>query len=308
MPHDWGMAVGLAVLALWIPSPLYLVALACFGLPHVIWEMMWIRKVSANRLPRHWWVMLFAILAIQASGRALAASESLGAKAAVMTDLLTLALAVAMVVVLSGGGWRAGLARLAAVLGAVALASVGVLAPPETMVMVLITFSVAHNFTPLGLERLTAKPDETWSSLRWIMILPLVLLFLPALPQPDFLKSMQSWPPMEFLWLRGEDALTGLNLFPALVLAQCLHYLAVLRILPRRLDGGWGPGRWRNLAVIAGGLATMGFIWSFPDARRFYGVAAGVHAWVEWPILLCLLGGIMQSGRTVGPIGAEGRV
>ncbi len=56
--------------------------------------------------------------------------------------------------------------------------------------------------------------------------------------------------------------------------------------------------RWRGPALVAASAMTLGFIWSFPEARRLYGVVADVHAWIEWPILLCLLGGAL--GRQLG--------
>lgn len=41
------MAGMLTLLALWLPQPLYLVALSCFGLPHVLWELRWVRNRTA---------------------------------------------------------------------------------------------------------------------------------------------------------------------------------------------------------------------------------------------------------------------
>ncbi|OAN47437.1 hypothetical protein A6A04_20370 [Paramagnetospirillum marisnigri] len=289
----------MALLACWAPMPLYLVAIACFGLPHVIWEMTWIKRTAGDRLPRWWWGGLAAILSVQASARLAFAAGKIGHSVAGLADLLTLALAFAMVATLPGirDGWRPTRTALVALAGAVALATIGVAGAPEAMAALLVALSVAHNFTPIGLERLGRPSGDPWSGLRWMMALPLLLLAVPQLPQPEVFGVLPAWFPGELSWLKGQPVIASLNLFPALVLAQCLHYVAVLRILPRRFGAEWRRGGWWGPAMAAAAVMVMGFLWSFPDARRLYGVAAGVHAWIEWPILLCLIGGVLGDAQ-----------
>jgi hypothetical protein len=304
-PGDWGLAGLLFLFAWWAPLPLYLVALSCFALPHVIWEAVWIRRAAAGWLPRWWWGLLAAVLAIQAGGRLAVLTNRIDGEVARGVDLVTLALAVALVLAVPGlrdarRGWLAGLLAMVA---AVLLAAAGVAGSPDPAMAALVALSVAHNFVPIGLERLAADDDEPWGCLRLLLLLPLVLLVAPTLPEPAFAAGLPIWwAPPEPGWLRDRLPAGGLNLFPALVLAQCLHYVAILRVLPRRLEPGWGRGGrwfgWRVPALTAAGAMTLGFAVAFPDARRLYGVAAGVHAWIEWPILLCLLAGV--SGDTRG--------
>ncbi|MBM3554177.1 MAG: hypothetical protein FJX47_01310 [Alphaproteobacteria bacterium] len=285
--QDWALVAGLALLATLAPLPLYLVALAVFGLPHVIWELAWIRRVSAGRLPRLWWRALFAFLAIQALGRLALLLDWIGADLAIAVDLVTLAFAVGLVVGLPRlVRW----ARAVALMAALGLGAIGLWGSLETSMAALVALALAHNFTPVGLQAM-APPTATESHLALpaMFVLPFALLLLPEVPS---LGAWPSWPPGELAWL-GEHLPWDLpGLFSALVLAQVLHYLAVIRILPRRIGSAWSSASWLTPALIVSAVLALGFLASFPDARRVYAVAAGFHAWLEWPILLALLGAV----------------
>ncbi|MCJ8280567.1 MAG: hypothetical protein MJK14_11855, partial [Rivularia sp. ALOHA_DT_140] len=86
------------------------------------------------------------------------------------------------------------------------------------------------------------------------------------------------------------------NAFSAAVFLQCMHYAVVLGVLPR-----WDKNKNNNLSVwnrqnifntIVIFLSTLIFIYfvqSFANARKIYSIAAAIHAWVEFPILLLAL-------------------
>jgi hypothetical protein len=81
----------------------------------------------------------------------------------------------------------------------------------------------------------------------------------------------------------------------AIVLAQCLHYYCVIRLLPeaeRRRSGRPVASRGARLLAIGAAAAMLGyFVVDHAEARRLYAVAAGLHAWLEWPVLaMALLG------------------
>jgi len=92
-------------------------------------------------------------------------------------------------------------------------------------------------------------------------------------------------PPPEVGWLNSRLPFWCTGLAGALVLAQCLHYWAVLVKLPAQVKI-WPTPRWRWAALALSGLMSVGFIWDFSAARGWYAVAAGAHAWLEWPLLL----------------------
>jgi len=89
----------------------------------------------------------------------------------------------------------------------------------------LVVLSVVHNLTPIGLVRLSGGSARV---MLLPFLLPLALLALPALSY----WGPEQWAPMEVDWLGRHLPLALPGLLSALVLAQCLHYLAVLRILP----------------------------------------------------------------------------
>lgn len=90
----------------------------------------------------------------------------------------------------------------------------------------------------------------------------------------------------------------AVHAFSAAVFAQCLHYMAVILVLPRLVKGEpAGLIRWPGprtffvaLAVAAAALAA-GYFLDFAQARRVYAFAALLHSWVEIPILVLALAG-----------------
>lgn len=306
---------GLALAALIMPLPLYFIALACFGLPHVLWELAYLQRVCRG-VPFWWWAGLFLLLLIQAGARLLLWRGQLDPWLGIRVDVLSLVLALLLVWTLPGFG-RGGTAqaarsvqhaRLAALAAALLLTAAGSLQNPVWAMALLILLSVIHNFTPIALARL-GTPDGV-SRLPWldrVFWLPLLLLpvaawggmRLPGLP-------LSAWQPVEILWLRdgllgtgghatawGEALLSGL--LSALVLAQCLHYYSVLRLLPASLGGQMRSGGWIVPAVALSLALTYRFAVDFPEARKLYAVAAGFHAWLEWPVLLLGLAGWWQT-------------
>ncbi len=86
--------------------------------------------------------------------------------------------------------------------------------------------------------------------------------------------------------------------FSAVVFAQCMHYLAVIYVMPRLLQKfmpnseikpflPWPDTRffWAIVLGFTGTLITC-YTFDFAWARSIYGIAAAVHAYVEIPLLL----------------------
>lgn len=296
-PHTWAfIAAALGVMALWDPVILYLVALAVFGLPHVLWEMAWVRQTWAAVLPRTFLWSLFGALAVQASARFAVWTDRIDAGTAALCDAVTLALALMAALTLFRRArtlQRLGLALLAITLPAVLI----VIADTPHVMGVLAALAIAHNFTPIGLVPGHARIG------RWPARSVLVVLF--AAPVGLFLvlwlmgagaRPMQPWTPAELGWAQGVSPAFSHALLPALVWAQCLHYLAVLYLLPRAIGPAWKGLPWRLVALGACALLLIWFALDFSRARGVYAIAAGVHAWIEWPLILLALLGLGQPG------------
>jgi hypothetical protein len=292
--HGWiVLAGGLGIVALWQPIILYLIALSVFGLPHVLWEMAWVRRVWGASLPRMTCLYLLAALLLQACARFALWFDRIDAPTAAACDTATLALALLATLTL-----RHHVApqrrRLFIVIALLIPAALIAVADTPHVLMLLFTLAIAHNFTPIALVPRDARIGR-WPA-RTVMIAvftaPLLLFAaLWALALPFSLPG--SLRPAEFGWAQSISPRLAAALLPALVWAQCLHYLAVIYLMPRSIGQAWKGLPLRPVALAASGLLLVYFTADFKAARGLYAVAAGVHAWLEWPLILLALSGFV---------------
>ena len=303
-------AVGLALMA---PVPLYLVALAVFGLPHVVWEMAFVRSRYGARWPRRWWHALWAVLALQALMRGGDALDWVSPQWIQASDIATLALIGVLVACAPRGtGVSARLVGAVAVLGLVMLLIEG------ELVVALLWLSLLHNFTPLLLAWDLAREDVSQRPMARgvtaLLAVPVVIVGA-ALLWPPFAAGFaavqggnvtgEAVSPLAAQLPFGATPLLLPALLTALVLAQCAHYLSVIYLLPqaesRRRGRPLMPPGVRTAALAASALLAVVFLVDYPSAREVYAVAAGAHAWLEWPVLLMAwLGGgalLAQAGE-----------
>lgn len=281
-----------------MPLPLYLVALALFGLPHVLWELRWLQLAGQGVFSRRLVLALAGCLAVLVLGRTGVMLDLPWADHAPWLD--TVALLLAVLVVLPRVPRQR---RPIAVLLLAGLLACLLLQSLELLLALLMLLSVAHNLTPLALLRWRVPAGSpVHGQLLGLFCLPALLLLMGGLGVSQSLLPLSGMLPGEAVWLidQGVSGRWFHGALSALVMLQCLHYLAVLRWLPRTLpvntDGphvaesasplAWsGTAVWR-VALLSSGMMTVGFALDFRDGRMLYAVAAGVHAWLEWPLLL----------------------
>jgi hypothetical protein len=300
LSHPSVLLAALVLLALVVPGPLYLVSLALLGLPHVLWELAFLRSRYAGRWQVGWLMLVGLILGVQVILRTATWLGFFSSEALPVADLLVLmGLLVAVLAAPRSVGWRARVGALAA-----ALVLVGVLQAGQ-MTLALLVLALVHNFTPVGLAWNLAQEDAAYRSLA----LRVTLVFL--LPVVVFALGVAGWWPQPWVGI-GQDWLLAQSPFSAtaksavpdpaalqsaiasaMVLAQCLHYDQVLRVLPaaeaKRTGHQTMPASIQRWALVASGSLAFYFAWAFADARQLYAVAAGLHAWLEWPVLLLVL-------------------
>lgn len=299
-----------AGIALMAPVPLYLVALAVFGLPHVVWEMAFVKRRYGARWPLWWWNALWSVLALQALMRAAAAAGWVSPLWVAASDIATLALIGAIVVCAPRGTGIA--ARLVGAAGSLALAALLVAGEP---VVALLWLALLHNFTPLLLAWDLAREDASQRTVAWgvtALLASPMLVVVGALGSPGFAAWMAAaqggasgTAPLASQLPFGATPALLPALLTALVLAQCVHYLSVIHLLPqaeaRRTGRPPLPQRARSLALLAGAVMAAFFLVDHEAARGWYAVVAGAHAWLEWPVLLMAwLGGgalLAQAGE-----------
>ena len=294
------VGTGLAVAAIFAPLPLYLLALTLFGLPHVLWELRWIRQTyQAAIAPLVWWLW-WGVLGIQALSRCSAWLGIIPADITAWVDLLTLALLfmVAAVTAACSRTFRAGVfASLAVGFAAALLWAINT----GEVVVVLVVLAIAHNFTPLLLvttgqrfHALAAKP-VLWG-LFSLPVLVVLTLLVVGKSVPD---TTGWWMPSEATWVQQHWASAFTALLSGLVLAQCLHYYSVLRLLPTTLVLPTASGWLVGAIGVSVGLSAY-FMVDFKAARQLYAVAAGIHAWLEFPLILLLLHGLKPETAREG--------
>ncbi|MES3025972.1 MAG: hypothetical protein V4857_30695 [Pseudomonadota bacterium] len=287
-----GLIAILLVLALWMPLPLYLVSLALFGLPHIVLELSFLRSRYAARWPTRWWIALGIVLLLQALGRAAAWHGEFSVESSRIVDVLALFL-LALLILLAPMrvGWPA---RVTGLLGA---GAVMWLLERGDLVEALLLLAIAHNFTPLALAWDMAREHRPARGMAWmitgmLMLPPLVALSAWGGGIVPAAFAGQSWSlagqlPSNIDGARGEAVLS------AIVLAQCLHYYCVIVLLPRaearRVGKAITPAPLLFALLVAVLLHLAYYLHDFSSARQLYAVAAGFHAWLEWPVLLMAL-------------------
>lgn len=182
-----------------------------------------------------------------------------------------------------------------------------------TLMMVLL--AVLHNLTPIGFiaEKLRGLQRKFALFICFIVFVLTPLIIISGYPY-NFLSSLNLVVPSANILQTGnlqlhlsafvpqqlhENAIAT-HAFSAAVFLQCMHYAVVLGILPN-----WERNKNQNFEInlllwnrrsifetVVIFLSTLIFIYftqSFTDARKIYSIAAAVHAWVEFPILLLAL-------------------
>ncbi|WP_172203984.1 hypothetical protein [Niveibacterium sp. COAC-50] len=278
------------LLAVWQPATLYLAALAVFGLPHVLWETAWVWRLWRDRVPRFVWCGLLAALLLQAASRLALWLGRIDAPTAAACDAATLALA--LLATLGVARRLPAGHRVVFVVAALSLpvALVAVADTPQVF-GVLAVLAIAHNFTPVGL----APPSAcigAWPARGVLLALfsaPILLFVVLAFAGAP--SASGATRPAELGWIQQHAPQWVDALLPALVWAQCLHYLSVIHLMPRAIGSAWRGMPLRPLALAASILLLAYFIVDYPAARGLYAVAAGMHAWLEWPLILLAVAG-----------------
>jgi hypothetical protein len=211
--------------------------------------------------------------------------------------------------------------RSVGILVAMVLFCGAVVAPFET----LLFLAIAHNLTPLGFlaDALTGAVRRRTLALLAVPFVLLPLLIATGLPFRMLAALGLVAPDAALLASGGLEANLGayvparlvesdwaLQIFSAAVFAQCMHYVAVIGILPRLIDGATPSTTlvtWPRAALVfaylavAAAVLAFGFVVDFKVARQVYGLIAMVHSWIEIPILVLALDRLVLSPSQARP-------
>lgn len=302
------LALG-AVLAVIAPLATYSVTLAAFGLPHVLTELRYVDQRYARRASGRVLAVWLALLGAVVAGRALVFAGLLDARVEIGAELFVIAALAYTVWGLPSR--RPALARIAAATAASALIIGATLAPTTTIV----SLAVLHNLTPLGFFADALEPrDLTLATIALIGAPLAITTGLPTHLLHSALAAGVAVDPLHVGPLSSQLAVYvpatlqrhayAEDLFRAAVYGQWAHYVAVIGVLPalaRPTDTAaslapWPRGWAFALAVTALTVPLLAaFGTDFAQARSAYGFAAAVHAWIEVPVLLWVIGGPMAE-------------
>lgn len=314
-------ACGAALVATAAPLPVYAATLVLLGFAHVVVELRYVRdrfgRRIDGRLAAAWFALLGALAAVRAADYAHVPIP--GGRTGVELALLA-ALFVATALATRGAQRWIALLATAAFAALVAFVSPGV---------AIVALAFLHNLTPLGFLIEARRERRRADAFAAAGIAVAAFVVVPALivsgASGELLAALQV-PALDGAFLGIGTAADHFSvyvpapwreldlaprLFAAAVYLQCAHYFAVLHVLPRLARiapvtaaetsrpaparAAFGAVRVGVALAVAGScLVALAFLHDFADGRSLYGIAASVHAWIEWPLFLGLLLGAVR--------------
>lgn len=285
------------------PLAAFVLMISAFGLPHVLYELRYVDERFSSRAPVRALQTIGALIALVVAARVANSMHWLGA-----AWFVPLELSLGAALALTGAYFMRENRLLGAGIG-LAFALGATFAP----IMTFVVWAWLHNLTPLGF---VAEITEGEERRRWLIGLSVPFFLVPGLVATGVFHDIAALlfpvgetqtfsifgagdkPLLSFLPPGSSD----LNLFSAAVVAQSMHYVAVILLLPRLLKEKQGVAArptlvawpsWRVFAGLVAVVATVAFAIyavSYSDARAGYAVAAAIHAWIELPVLLLAVG------------------
>jgi len=289
------------------PLAVYTTTLAAFGLAHVLSELRYVDLRFGPRFGRALRIQLGVLLVGVAGSRLGVVTGLISGMTALRIELCLLAALVGVVFPV--------LARSRLSLGVGLMVGLGALAGMAlSPIHTLLVLALAHNLTPLGFLAEVLPPERraVGLGLGFGVFVGIPLVIATGLPYSVLASAGLAAPEAALLSVGSlsdhlhvyiprafHETPWALHAFSAVVFAQCMHYAAVLHVLPRLLPDGADASRsvvpWPPQAVFVGAIALASvaflgvFAWDFGQARGVYGIVAAVHAWVEVPLLLVAL-------------------
>lgn len=291
------------------PLATFVLMISAFGLPHVIYELRYCDERFSARTSRSLLTLLGLLVGAIALARVGNGMHWISSSIFVPLELgLGATLALVAAYHMRAHRWLGALIGIAFAIGATYW-------PIETFLI----WAWLHNLTPVGFVAEITRGEERQ---KWMMLLFVPFVIVPGLVATGVFHRIAEYmvsnpelyttslfgagdlPLMSFLPPESHD----LHLFSAAVVAQSMHYVAVIVLLPQLLKAKgeaspqtivkW-PG-WSTFALIVAVVAAIAlsvYAVSYNDAKSAYAVAAAIHAWIELPVLLLALG---QGFRAIG--------
>lgn len=249
-------------------------------MPHVLYELSYIRKNLLERIPLPLFFIVMILLLILIISKIINLITPI-------TIILNIEIIVVISLLIATLYFRTSLFMATIVL----LLCIGFILNPFIL---LIALAFLHNLTPWGFLSLNQNKIKAWV----IFLIYPVLVFFAALIlaiDPSYIASENAITYLSHYLLTPRLSSLNLAFFATAVYLQMVHYYCVLRVLPKistvKIQSS-------SAQLIVFGLAGIGFFTFFNHGKSLYGIIALFHAYLEIPILLYLL---MVKKQTSAP-------
>ncbi|MEM1392001.1 MAG: hypothetical protein AAGG00_01635 [Cyanobacteria bacterium P01_H01_bin.150] len=298
-----------AFISVAFPLATYTLTLASFGLAHVFTELRYVNSRFNQRLNIDLRKKIVILLLIIVNLRIIQIFGMLDTRISVSLELIcVIGLVILAIPILKAKDGK--LAILGILVCTILLA--GVFWIP-TLMMVLL--AVLHNLTPIGFiaEKLRGLQRKFALFLCFIVFALIPSIIISGYPE-NFLSSLNLVAPSANILQAGNlqfhlgafvprelhGSAIAQHAFSTAVFLQCMHYAVVLGLLTnweKNKDNNfeshfllWNhQSIYEKVVIFLSTLIFIYFVQSFTDAHKLYSIAAAVHAWVEFPILLLAL-------------------
>lgn len=295
-----------AILSICAPLLTYGSALALFGIAHVVSELRYVDLRFGARVGRSYVLILGILSAAIIVIRTMMVLKVLPTPILHISELTVIVMLAMSPLAISALSLSS---RLTTFLVAFLIA-VGFLGSPTATILLL---AVVHNLTPIGfIMEIVPRPIKYPSlviSLSVFVIFPCLIAsgFVAAIVEPVFgihqnFSVLPTGPIDQHLGVFLSSSMASsswaIHGFSAIVFAQCMHYLAVIYVMPQLIKRfmptseikpllGWPQTNLFWIFVVcATGVFLIFYSVDFVWARSLYGIASAVHAYIEIPILL----------------------
>ncbi|CEK10984.1 hypothetical protein [Legionella hackeliae] len=261
------------LLASIFPLSSYLLSLSFFGVTHIFYELSYIYKHLAHKLPRAFIILVVGALLLLLMIKTIAIFLSIP-----YSLLLIIEFSFILILMTIACYFKTTFLTVLILL----LFMVGIIVNPVILFMCL---AFLHNLTPWGFLVAENAAHKAWIV---FIICPLIVFFMSlflAIDPGFYSLSKVNLYLSHYLVTEHINAFM-FACFATAVYLQLIHYHYVIKILPSfcktpiKLPG-----------VVIGVFLIMGliFLCNFQESKKFYSLIAMFHAYLEIPLLLYCL-------------------
>lgn len=253
------------------------------GLPHVLYELSYIRKNLIEKLPTKLFLHIMILLFILVVTKTINLIISI-------PNVLVIEIFILISLFLSTLYWRINLILATLVF----IICLGFIVNPFLLLFCLVFL---HNLTPWGFLVLQKATRKAWIIFLINPLLVFLLAFFFAI-DPNYITSTTTQAYLSHYILSPKLSSINIAFFASATYLQMTHYYFVLNVLPKLSITPIKTNKTQWLLFI---LIGIGFISFYKYGKLLYGIIAMFHAYLEIPFLFYLLGAKVSIIQPASP-------